>query len=150
MKTWGKASENSYKCMTDIVVVLQSIFMSHFKQKYSVTWQILRIAVNGLAFFKLTFNMDRMNSFIASGDNTGQLTSSYLPWFWHRRAKLLSCFATSGWSRPKTCKTLPVNLTIESHEVAKRKTGIRSHLFSDFERALTEWFRFFVLATFSV
>lgn len=29
-------------------------------------------------------------------------TSSYLPWFWQSSARLLSCFATSGWSLPKT------------------------------------------------
>lgn len=29
-------------------------------------------------------------------------TSSYLPWFWQSRARLLSCFATSGWSLPRT------------------------------------------------
>ena len=32
------------------------------------------------------------------------LTSSYLPWFWHNKAKLFSCLATSGWSSPKTCQ----------------------------------------------
>ncbi len=29
-------------------------------------------------------------------------TSSYLPWFWHRRARLFNCLATSGWSFPNT------------------------------------------------
>ena len=29
-------------------------------------------------------------------------TSSYLPWFWQRRARLFSCLATSGWSEPRT------------------------------------------------
>jgi len=32
-------------------------------------------------------------------------TSSYLLWFWQRSARLLSCFATSGWSLPNTCVT---------------------------------------------
>ena len=31
-------------------------------------------------------------------------TSSYFPWFWQSRARLFSCFATSGWSLPRTCK----------------------------------------------
>ena len=31
-------------------------------------------------------------------------TSSYLPWFWQRRARLFNCLATSGWSLPNTWK----------------------------------------------
>jgi len=34
-----------------------------------------------------------------------QQTSSYLLWFWQSRARLFSCFATSGWSLPKTFTT---------------------------------------------
>jgi len=37
------------------------------------------------------------------------ITSSYLPWFWQRSARLFNCFATSGWSRPSTWKQTESN-----------------------------------------
>jgi hypothetical protein len=51
--------------------------------------------------FFSTWNYSQVNSLFNM--DVVQHTSSYFPWFWHNKARLFSCFATSGWSLPKTC-----------------------------------------------
>ena len=68
---------------------IPKVFWNKVKSEISVSKCVCLVSSNDKNFIKLIVNLYWIDC-------------SKITWFWQRRARLLSCLATSGWSLPRT------------------------------------------------